>query len=150
MEGKARHYPAFSGRQCLSCHSPHAGSTKTLLAKTTPELCYDCHGKDMMRKKLKHAAAEMGCNTCHVAHTGGEPKLLNEELVKLCLQCHDKVPKTHMHGMGKSPYVDAVTGKYIDCASCHNPHSSDHEKLTHGDRKRELCTRCHKRGQHEL
>jgi predicted CXXCH cytochrome family protein len=52
--------------------------------------------------------------------------------------------------MRVSPYVDAVTGRYIDCVSCHNPHSSDNEKLTIGERRKELCNRCHKRGQHEL
>jgi predicted CXXCH cytochrome family protein len=103
-----------------------------------------------MSGKLKHPPAEEGCTTCHVAHSGDQPKLLNANLEKLCLQCHEKVPKTHLHGMGKSPYVDAVTGQYINCVSCHDPHSSNHEKMTRGDRRKELCARCHKKGQHEL
>ena len=52
--------------------------------------------------------------------------------------------------MNKEPYVDAVTGKLINCVSCHNPHSADHERLTHEEERQKLCQRCHKKGQHEL
>ena len=103
-----------------------------------------------MTKTYKHPPAEEGCGTCHAPHSSDNANLLVMDIEKLCLQCHEKVPKTHLHGMGKTPYVDQKTGQYVNCVSCHDPHSSNNEKMTKGDRRRELCARCHKKGQHEL
>jgi predicted CXXCH cytochrome family protein len=150
FRGEVRHSPVDSGRECQNCHSPHAGATKSLLQRSSPALCFGCHERKMVTKRFKHPPAMEGCDTCHLPHTGTQPKLLLMGQMELCMQCHDKVEKTHLHGMGKSPYVDAVTGAYLNCTSCHDPHSSNYEKLTHGDRRRELCTRCHKKGQHDL
>jgi predicted CXXCH cytochrome family protein len=150
FSGAQRHYPVFAGKQCLNCHSPHRSPAEKMLSRATPALCFDCHDKGMVEKKYQHPPAMENCAICHVAHSGENGKLLNTDLEKLCLQCHAKATETHLHGMGKSPYVDAVTGQLINCVSCHNPHGSDFEKLTHADRKQKLCQRCHKRGQHEL
>ena len=150
FEEKVQHKPVYSGKACLNCHSPHTDAAKSMLRKTRPTLCFTCHDKGMMAKEFKHVAAEKDCFNCHLAHSGNEEGLLKTDLKSLCMKCHEKVEKTHMHGMEKSPYVDFVTGEYINCISCHNPHASNNDKLTNGDRRRELCTRCHKKGQHEL
>jgi predicted CXXCH cytochrome family protein len=148
--GKVQHSPVFSGKGCLNCHSPHTSDAKSLLAKSAPELCFNCHDKAMMEKKYKHEAAVKNCFNCHLPHTADQPFMLKDDLKTLCMSCHKKVENTHMHGMFKNPYVDLVTGELVNCISCHNPHSSDNEKLTNGDRHRVLCTRCHKKGSHEL
>jgi len=105
-------------------------AAKSLLHRESKELCLSCHGKEMMAKKYKQFPAAESCASCHLPHSGAEPKLLSSKMKELCLQCHEKVEKTHLHGMGKSPYVDAKTGRLIDCVSCNNPHSSEHEKLS--------------------
>jgi predicted CXXCH cytochrome family protein len=121
-----------------------------MLFKASPDLCFQCHDKQMMAGEFSHPPAEESCATCHVAHSGEQGKLLSQEVEPLCLQCHDKALDTHLHGMGHSPYVDFVTGQFINCVSCHNPHSSGFEQLLHAERRQKLCHRCHKKGQHEL
>jgi predicted CXXCH cytochrome family protein len=85
------------------------------------------------------------CATCHDAHGSAESSLLLEKQRSLCGTCHDDVSETHLHPF-EAPAVDPRTGTELRCASCHDPHSSNHEQLMTHAKGRELCIQCH-RGQ---
>ncbi|PIV85670.1 MAG: hypothetical protein COW52_01005, partial [Nitrospirae bacterium CG17_big_fil_post_rev_8_21_14_2_50_50_9] len=135
-------------KKCLNCHSPHLGYTKNNLVNPLHTLCFRCHDASIMGNEFKHPPAEQDCITCHKPHSSGNVMLLQDETIPLCQNCHSVLGK-HVHPMAGN-YKDPVTGRMLTCASCHDPHSSDFEKLTRGERTRELCARCHKSGEHEL
>ncbi len=103
--------------------------------------CSMCH-PDLAKKKTVHAAVSMGCTGCHtslnvaeVPHkvTGKFPKGLSAEQPDLCYGCHDK-------GIFTKKNVHAALA--MGCTSCHNPHSSDNQKLLLADAP-DLCYTCH-------
>ena len=103
--------------------------------------CSMCH-PDLAKKKTVHAAVSMGCTGCHtslnvgdVPHkvTGKVPKGLSAAQPDLCYGCHDK-------GMFSKKNVHAALA--MGCTSCHNPHSTDTQKLLVADMPG-LCYTCH-------
>ncbi|MGE5807630.1 MAG: cytochrome c3 family protein [Nitrospirota bacterium] len=103
--------------------------------------CLTCHRK-LTKGKSVHQALSMGCPTCHVGINGlTYPHKITNKLAKglsseqpdLCYGCHDKAmfSKKNVHpaiGMG--------------CTSCHNPHSSENDKLLKATPPK-LCFTCH-------
>ena len=121
---------------CNSCHSiHHPASTKQLLAKKEPDLCYSCHAgiRAQFDMPSKHRVNEgfMQCSDCHNPHgafaatwTMGQrshmvDQALGNELP--CVKCHidKRGPFVYEH-----PAV-AVEG----CPTCHTPHGSTNAKL---------------------
>ena len=103
--------------------------------------CDTCHG-DLSAKKNRHAAVQMGCPSCHpgidaadIPHkkTNKIAKGLASEPPELCYGCHDK-------GVFGKKTVHAAL--QMGCLSCHNPHSSDNEKLLTAPMP-DLCFTCH-------
>jgi len=103
--------------------------------------CSMCH-PDLAKKKTVHAAVNMGCPTCHTSlnaaempHkvTGKVAKGLSADQPDLCYGCHDK-------GIFSKKNVHAALA--MGCASCHNPHSTDTQKLLVADMPG-LCYNCH-------
>jgi predicted CXXCH cytochrome family protein len=43
-----------------------------------------------------------------------------------------------------TPLLDPTNNKPLLCMSCHAIHGSDFDALTLGDKKQDLCLRCHK------
>lgn len=123
-------------------------------AEYTSKDCIGCHPLDLKKAYVHPPVKEGDCLLCHNAEygeTGGHSKLATDKIDPLCLQCHETVLGTHLHGRDPSrTYIDAVTGKKITCVSCHNPHASDHDKMTLLDRRQKLCQRCHIKGMSEL
>lgn len=104
--------------------------------------CLTCHG-DLAKKKVVHAALQMGCPTCHSAidatdiphkKTNTIAKGLSSEPPELCYGCHDKNKFE-----GKVTHPPVMGGM---CTSCHNPHSSDTAKLLLSEPPA-LCFTCH-------
>lgn len=90
--------------------------------------CTMCHG-DLTSKKVVHAAAHMGCETCHSAIDASDiphkknnkiPKGLSSSEPDLCYACHDK---------SKFSQKNVHAAVAMGCSNCHNPHSTDNEKL---------------------
>jgi predicted CXXCH cytochrome family protein len=103
--------------------------------------CSQCH-PGLSEGKSVHAAVMMGCPTCHtgvdataIPHKmSGAAKGLSAEGAELCFGCHDK---TKFYG----PTIHAPVGVGM-CASCHNPHRADNEKLLVAGLQ-DLCFNCH-------
>lgn len=102
--------------------------------------CLKCHvTKPRMKGKVVHPAVNMGCTVCHSeAHEKNAklPKGLSAEVPQLCFNCHDskKFSDKVIH-----PPVSAGM-----CTNCHNPHTSDIEKLLTAEVP-ELCFGCHQK-----
>lgn len=129
------------------------------------EQCTDCHSQ--LEKPVKHEGALMGCESCHAPHgtTTQFPYRLLMKTNDLCFQCHDEdrllrggyplygVP-SNGHPVASHPVSGPKDPVYpnrdFTCVSCHNPHSSDMEKLIRyrykGDKNPYqglLCAVCH-------
>lgn len=148
FDGKTVHPPVMGG-MCTSCHNPHSTDAEKLLLSALPELCYTCHDKAMFSKRKAHMPVAVGkCLTCHEHHVSGKPSLLVKDVFELCTACH-KAEGTGTHVLaglrGAHPVRKAADpsrpGKEMSCASCHNPHGSDFDKLFY---EAGICKRCHK------
>ncbi|MBI5847474.1 MAG: hypothetical protein HZB31_05900 [Nitrospirae bacterium] len=103
--------------------------------------CSMCH-PDLDKKKTVHAAVGMGCSACHtslnvsdVPHkvTGKVPKGLSSAQPDICYGCHDKTKFSK-----KNVHAALMMG----CTTCHNPHSTDAQKLLIAEMPG-LCFNCH-------
>ena len=103
--------------------------------------CLMCHA-DLVGKKVKHAAVDIGCSSCHSAVDASDiphkmkntiKKGLASEQPELCFSCHDKT-------LFSKKTVHAAIG--MGCTGCHNPHASDKPKLLVADAP-DLCHTCH-------
>jgi predicted CXXCH cytochrome family protein len=131
-----------SGRECLSCHEPHAADAPKLLKKKGDELCFTCHDRRLTAGKVRHAALDQGCTACHGAHgTEGDKLISAKQEAELCRSCHSDLTR-HYHPTQTSR-PDPRTGAAMRCTSCHRPHASDVPGLLTHDPKRDLCIQCH-------
>ncbi len=105
------------------------------------EMCLSCH-EDLTKGKSLHPALQMGCTTCHTALDASRvPHRITNSLDfglqakgrTLCFNCHDKTAFTHRN---IHPAIN------VGCTACHNPHSSNKEKLLTATPP-ELCYNCH-------
>jgi len=160
VHGKAAHF-GTSGYDMSTCESCHGDGTKhndsTLAAdilnppKMKPEevnkMCLTCHSKEHTR--LSFAASEhdrkgMSCISCHSTHHAQSPV---KELVKttegeLCTSCHIQIRKAYYQRSTHLFRTDQRNEK-ISCASCHNPHGGEREKLLVGVSTNSECYTCH-------
>jgi predicted CXXCH cytochrome family protein len=100
-------------------------------------------------KKFKEPALEKGCAACHLdcntlssANLKEPPEhYLKAKEPELCLECHSSSAKDLSSAHDGQPL-----GK-SKCTGCHDPHSSDKEKLllkfSHGPYDARLCSACH-------
>jgi predicted CXXCH cytochrome family protein len=156
------HKPVAQGK-CDECHGPHGAPNRWLLVKGDgKQACYACH-RPVDAGKVKHAALERyGCTGCHDPHGTANRFLLARRTNDLCVSCH-AAQKDGMHvtavlaSGGRTGHV--VSGlldprrpdREFSCASCHNPHGSDSQKLFYlGKNSMEMCDGCHgdKSGRH--
>jgi len=113
-----------------------AGKHPTLVDPATAK-CLTCH-EEVMRGKVKHAAADGDCSSCHeFGKVEGKTTVkLTAELPGLCLACHDGFTAA-AEGTLKAPHAPVS-----DCTSCHKPHASGEEHLLSAP-ARQLCATCH-------
>ncbi len=107
--------------------------------------CIECH-KNKTQEKSIHTAVKGGCFSCHEVRVRGEVTRVNltaSTTLSLCLTCHAEKKAAAGEGLLHPPVSR-------DCTICHDPHDSpnkDHlrESLS-GDRKENLCLKCHNNG----
>lgn len=142
------HAPAASGN-CTGCHNPHGSELEMLLITEAPELCYSCHNREKFSKKYVHKIITHRCS-CHDRHASEHPFLLYAPVSQVCTDCH-RARKSGSHIVSSMPRgkVHPVEGvpdprnrkKLITCTTCHNPHSSEYQKLFPKPR---ICKMCHR------
>ena len=132
---------AGAGTDCLSCHTPHGGTTEPLLRSLDDGgLCASCHKKQAVKKTNHPLGQRVGddvprpdvnaklvlargggvlCRTCHQLVGGRGAALLRQPAdgTMLCLSCHDdrKAVPTSRHGR-----VRGAEG--FPCLGCHDVH----------------------------
>ncbi len=126
------------------------GGQPQAVAEPEASACLSCHGaiEAALKKKVKHAAMELGCVSCHLDHrqapAGGEriPRYLTARQPELCLTCHEAGDKQLGVAHRGQPFGKAV------CTGCHDAHSSDGPKLLesqqHGPFASRQCDGCHR------
>src|SRR4029078_4699423 len=63
--------------ECLWWHAPHEANDKALLRSPSPELCIQCHTRDLLtRDPPEHQQLDANCLTCHFGHGGPSHGLL--------------------------------------------------------------------------
>lgn len=142
------HAPVAEG-MCTRCHSPHASDAPNGLwkDKTVAYSCFLCHNKveNSAYATYPHKPmSSLNCQSCHSPHTSKQNNMLAKDSIELCKGCH----KPTAHPFGKMPdgkvVIDPTTNDMLTCASCHDAHGSEFDKLTREDKNAALCNRCHK------
>lgn len=150
---------AMSDVGCTSCHRIHqsrqvagrltsaegmvashatAPAPRGSLAKSEPELCFDCHRQQRAQfmGSSRHPVREglMTCSSCHEVHGTGLGMVRSAERPnELCTSCH-----TSKAG----PFVFEHAPVEESCTSCHSPHGTvANNLLKQGEPF--LCLQCH-------
>ncbi len=137
---------------CNMCHNPHGSNNKRLLQKEISTLCVECHRlQEMVEKPHLHAPlVKSGCTACHDPHGSNSPFFLPSDIIGTCFSCHPNIrEKGKNHPITGHPvYAEQdplVEDREFTCVSCHNPHSSEHDRLLAEEELMMLCVRCHPR-----
>lgn len=135
---------------CTECHSNHHPVTvKSLLAKSQPDACYQCHTdiRAQFAMPSKHPVNEgfMVCTDCHNPHGGFTPTFGMGQTSKMLNQSHGSdQPCLKCHVEKRGPFVfEHETGQEDGCISCHRPHGSPNAKLLTRPAVAQLCLECH-------
>ena len=130
---------------CTNCHRVmEDASPKFQLAKETViETCGQCHlqkrAQTMRSSHMPLREGKMTCTDCHNPHGTVTPTLLRENSTnETCYRCHAEK-------RGPFLYVHAPVNE--NCAYCHDPHGSNHEKMLKLAKPR-LCQQCHIESRH--
>ncbi len=108
---------------CVSCHNPHGGEGRKMLAASSPnQLCYQCHAEKRGPFLWEHDPVQQDCLTCHAAHGSNNVSLLTRRSHQLCQQCHVNMLPRHSTVAG----FDVFTFNR-GCVNCHSQiHGSNH------------------------
>jgi predicted CXXCH cytochrome family protein len=143
------HAPVEGG--CSECHAPHGGPNRFGLKASGKDVCYACH-KPVDAGKVKHAAIERyGCTICHDPHASASRFLVAKPVTELCATCHPgEADGRHVTTLVRAGHAVSGgadpkrPGRDFSCASCHDPHASDHPRLLrYGDSAMQSCDWCH-------
>lgn len=140
---------------CESCHGPRSKHVENptaelahekLTARQQSAVCLQCHegGARFGWKAGPHQANDVSCSSCHLvmAKKSERALLIKATAPDTCQSCHAEV-RADMNKMSHHP----VREGRMDCASCHNPHTSTPSLLARST-VNDTCYSCHaeKRG----
>lgn len=157
LSGSYIHGPAAVW-SCRMCHSVSSANTRFDTPRPSETICATCHDDaidDWKKDANMHGPTAMGgCTICHNPHSSDEEYFLRRPTTDLCGNCHEnKVTQPHVitfftgkgHPIFRRP-DPFHPGRDFTCASCHNPHASNHRVLLNfndsSDKK--FCSNCHK------
>ena len=134
---------------CLTCHTPHASDSASLISANERMICFSCHTDTKYRMTsddsmfaYKHPQVAK-CSTCHVGLHGSDFRLFLADTENVaCSKCHVH-ESTATHPMGKDA-IDPRSKRGMTCISCHNPMGAPEKLNLRYGRKMELCVQCHK------
>ena len=130
MEAEETHAPAVNWL-CGSCHRPE-GEERVVVIDPIEEVCLGCHQKtrrDWEGKKYRHEPVAAGsCNRCHDPHASAFRFTLREPSWELCRTCHSAKaePSAYLEALDAKGVAIPGGREHFSCASCHDPHLSDH------------------------
>jgi predicted CXXCH cytochrome family protein len=143
------HWPLVDRKGCMNCHSPHASPENKLLREPMLALCANCHADTVARQERSTTPhppiVEGECGVCHSPHSSDNQFILKEDsLIDLCADCHEW--QTHTtHPIGEEIVDPRNKNLYLDCASCHRTHGTEHKSFIYFSTVNELCVQCHVR-----
>jgi len=136
------HQPAIK-QGCATCHEPHGGDNLHLLRAANPNpLCLECHGPDAKPQKLEGEHM--------VAIFNGKVKLPEDYFATVPVL---PIKYGLGHPVNRHPVVDQMDPNnpekvktQLNCATCHQPHSSAQPNLLVKDQATNtaFCDTCHK------
>ncbi len=138
---KRKHvHEAVLSLECSSCHNSHGGDFKFYLkSERIDTMCFECHDKAPMTKKVVHQPlAEGDCTGCHKPHSSDYPVLLTSKKEEFCVKCHEDM--AFLLKENKKLKVHSIVGE--GCENCHNPHSTDYKYML-AAAPGEICGSCH-------
>ena len=112
---------------CTACHIPHSSQYPALLPKSIHELCIMCH---VNKNDGRHIVSIPG-KIVHPIRGVIDPS--STEMIT--------IPDPEVKRGFKIVPDPKKPGKAMTCVSCHNPHSSDFQKLFPTGK---VCKKCHK------
>jgi DmsE family decaheme c-type cytochrome len=149
--------------RCETCHGnaeKHMGTGKAediinpakLPSEQANATCLKCHSGDQhvfAWKGGSHDRKDMSCLSCHNVHHAKSPeKMLAAFTVEdTCLRCHTEQRKA-LFQRSTHLFRTEQRNMKVGCASCHNPHGGEGEKMLLNHTVNNLCYTCHaeKRG----
>lgn len=143
--------------ECTSCHDPGSKPAKYAVPDRDGIFCLDCHQDkydDFRKAKRMHGPVEARlCLVCHDPHASDSLAQVRGAVNASCLRCHASVQTGQHVVRGFSGQLHPLEGpvnpsepsKPLNCASCHEPHSSDLSALLRGKGASNavFCRRCH-------
>ena len=129
--GKVMHSPVRSGK-CLSCHDAHGTGRPGLLTMAPSALCLDCHEELRDARHVVAGFTGQGHPLGEGASTVGAPG------EKAGVTAGDKKAAAAAPDPRRP-------GRKFSCASCHEPHRSQHASLMRDDPSDgfSFCMACH-------
>ena len=120
-------------------NSPTAtGATHPSLVDPEKARCGTCHS-ELIENAVVHPPVADDCLSCHEFTKGddGLSVAVMGDGAELCVMCHDTM-EAAATGELEAPHAPVLD----DCTNCHNPHSTEQEKLLVTPAA-ELCFECH-------
>ena len=113
---------------CTSCHSVHQFKSPKGQLKTArdSETCYTCHHADPRQDRcaprtIPSARDRWAARAATTRTTARRPKMIKADWVtETCLTCHTEK---------RGPFLWEHAPVRENCAICHDPHGSNHDKL---------------------
>jgi predicted CXXCH cytochrome family protein len=161
------HSPVALGR-CLTCHDPHGGSDRRMIADNARRVCEDCHNTTdtkVIQAHFSYPVAGSKCVSCHDPHSHDSKAHLirtKEHMPfkqRKCEACHTKPNGAEPVGLTKpakelcfschpasvlTPETENahLPAKEGLCLSCHDPHASNGKELLK-TKQAYACFACH-------
>ncbi|RYD03337.1 hypothetical protein N752_21125 [Desulforamulus aquiferis] len=138
-DGNEKEWVAKSYSNCVACHSPGLGVKGAGANRLESGLsCETCHGPGAVHAQTKKPETIIANqDACIKCHTLGEPT-----------QAKDGdflIADTH-YGVRNWFISDHYTSGYLDCLSCHTPHSTNKQgNMLKQDSFKDNCATCHGR-----
>jgi DmsE family decaheme c-type cytochrome len=141
-----RNVHAANDLNCSTCHRVHGSTHASLLRKTEPALCLDCHARVAgdFAKPYRHPVNEgvIRCTECHLT-LDETRQALSQNGTNVCMKCHGEFEGPFLYEHQATLDFSTDEG---GCLSCHEPHGSHLPRMLKQPFEPPhyaLCTQCH-------
>jgi len=138
---------------CTGCHRVHSNEHPSLLVKTEPKLCYDCHLKTEgdFARSYRHPVSDgiIKCSECHLSLDETNRELSFRGIGEVCFKCHNEYQGPFPYDHQAAVYYSTEEG---GCMNCHEAHGSNLPRITKQPYEAPnyaLCSQCHSVPKHQ-